>query len=123
MRTRWWWVGFGVVSGAALWLTQRAYREGLPVFLNTIWQADKILHVLIAGLAAFFLDGALARRTAFTVARFAVPLAAVLLLVPAAIEECLQSLSPLRNASIGDFAADVVGVALFIRLSRARRAS
>lgn len=106
------------MSVAALWLTQRAYREGLPVFLDTIWQADKVLHVATAGLAVFFLDGALARRAAFRVAGLAVPLAAVLLLVPAAIEECLQGLSPLRNSSIGDFAADLVGVALFIPLSR-----
>ena len=119
MRARWrWWVGFGIVSGAALWLTQRAYREGLPAFLDTIWQADKVLHVAISGLAVFFLDGALARRAAFTVAGLAVPLAAVLILVPVAIEECLQSLSPLRNSSIGDLAADLLGVALFIPLSR-----
>ena len=113
-----WWTGLAVVTAAALWLTQRAYLHGLPVFLNTIWQSDKALHFVIAGLLAFFLDGALGRRAAFVIARRAVPLAAVLVLVPTAIEECLQALSALRTASFWDYAGDVVGVLVFIPLSR-----
>jgi hypothetical protein len=113
-----WWAGFALVAAAALWLTQRAYRFGLPAVLNTIWQSDKAMHFVIAGLLAFFLDGALARRAAFTIAGFAVPLAALLVLVPTGIEECLQTLSELRTASGWDYAGDVAGVAALIPLSR-----
>jgi len=113
-----WWAGFAAVTAGALWLTQRAYLHGLPVVLNKVWESDKIIHFVIAGLLAFFLDGALARRSAFVIRGFAVPLAAVLVLVPTGIEECLQSLSELRTASIWDYAGDVAGVLAFIPLSR-----
>jgi hypothetical protein len=120
MVARWgWWAGFGGVSAGALWLTQRAYREGLPVFLNTIPLSDKAMHFVIAGLLVFFLDGALARRTIFTIGGLAIPLAAVAVLVPTGIEECLQStVSALRTSSIWDYAGDVAGVLVFLPLSR-----
>ncbi len=119
MSARWgWWAGFGGVGAGALLLTLRAYQAGLPVFLNTIPQSDKAIHFVIAGLLAFFLDGALARRPLFTVAGLAVPLAAAAILVPTGIEEYLQSFSALRTSSIWDYAGDVVGVLVFIPLSR-----
>ncbi len=119
MSARWgWWAGFGSVGAGALLLTLRAYQAGLPAILNAIPQSDKAIHFVIAGLLAFFLDGALARRTVVTIGGLAVPLAAVVVLVPTGIEECLQSFSELRTSSLGDFAGDVVGVLVFIPLSR-----
>lgn len=119
MSARWvWWAGCAAVTALALWLTERAYLYGLPAVLNTVWQADKAIHLLMAGLLAFFLDGALARRRAFTAGGLAVPLAAVLVLIPTGIEECLQAFSVLRTASVWDYAADVTGVLVFIPLSR-----
>ena len=116
---RWrWWGGFLLVGFAAGGLTLVAYREGLPIALNQIWQCDKIMHFLIAGLLAFFLDGALAGRALAPASGIAVPIAAIGLLVPMGIEECLQGLSALRNPSIWDFASDVAGVLAFIPLSR-----
>ncbi len=113
-----WWLGFFVVLSAALYLTAVAYRAGLPAALNRVWQLDKVLHFGIAGLLAFFLDGALGRRTLFVIAGLAIPLAAVAVLIPTGIEECLQSLSEHRTASFWDYCADVAGVLLFIPLSR-----
>ena len=68
-------------------------------------------------MVSFFLDGALRRRM-IRIAGLAVPLAAVLFLVPAGIEEFLQRYSIHRSSSLGDFAADVAGVAVFVWLSR-----
>lgn len=113
-----WWTGFFVVAGAASYVTLLAYREGIPLVLDKVWQFDKLLHFVAAGLLAFFLDGALRRRTLLVVGGLAIPLAAVAVLVPAAIEECLQSFSAVRTASIWDFSGDVAGVLVFIPLSR-----
>ena len=117
MRERWrWWAGFSAVSAVALYLTYRAYQEGLPSFFNYPG-FDKVAHFWIAGLLAVFLDGALARRLAFA----RVPLAAVLVLVPCGLEEIAQGFSIHRTSSIWDYAADVAGVAVFLFLKNRRR--
>jgi VanZ family protein len=113
-----WWTGFFAMVALALLMTQRAYAEGLPVFLSRIPASDKVLHFSTAGLLAFFLDGALRRRVLYTIGRLAIPLAAAGVLVPAGIDEYLQRFSEVRTSSIWDFAADVAGVAVLIPLSR-----
>jgi hypothetical protein len=113
-----WWTGFVLTVAAAIWMTVLAYREGLPPALNRIWQIDKIMHFLVAGLLAFFLDGALGRRVLFVIGGVAVPLAAVGVLLPSGIEEALQVFSVIRTANIWDYASDVAGVLVFIPLSR-----
>ncbi|MDB4935321.1 MAG: hypothetical protein JWP87_2293 [Labilithrix sp.] len=113
-----WWIGVFVVVATAAYLSRVAYREGLPPAFDVFPQFDKVLHFLIAGLLAFFLDGALRRRAAFTAFGFRVPLAAALVLVPAGVDELLQRYSMLRTSSIWDFAADVAGVAVLLPLSR-----
>ncbi|HVY46102.1 MAG TPA: VanZ family protein [Minicystis sp.] len=94
-----------------------AYAGALPTSLPAVPGADKVGHFFLIGGLVFFLDAALARRD---VGRrgVRVPLAAVLVLVPAAIEEYLQRLSPRRSSSFGDYAADVAGVAALTWLSR-----
>ena len=113
-----WWSGFGAIVAGAGYLSILAYREGLPEFFDRLQQSDKIVHFSTAGLLAFFLDGALRRRTAFTIGGFAMPLAALLILVPAGIEEFLQRYSALRTSSIWDFTADLLGVLVLLPLSR-----
>lgn len=112
-----WWAGFFVVVGVGFTLSGVAYHEGLPGFLAS-GHIDKVLHCSIAGLLAFFLDGALKRRSLFEVFGLAIPAAAALILVPVGIEEYLQRYSDYRSSSVFDFLADVVGVAAFIPLSR-----
>jgi VanZ family protein len=113
-----WWAGLFLVLAVAGYLSGVAYREGLPVAFQLFPEFDKMVHFLAAGLLTFFLDGALKRRAAFTVAGVAVPLAAALVLVPAAAEEFMQRYSVYRTSSIWDFVADLAGVALMIPLSR-----
>ena len=112
-----WWLGLGATTLFAAALTLIVDDEGLPAAFATVPQLDKALHFGIAGMLTFFLDGVLRRRM-IRVAGIAVPLAAVLFLVPAGIEEFLQRYSIHRSSSLGDFAADVAGVAFFVWLSR-----
>ena len=112
------WVGVGVICAAAGWLTLLAYREGLPSIFQRVPQFDKVVHFTIGGLLALFLDGALRHRSAFTIAGVAIPVAALLVLVPAGIEEFLQRYSVHRTSSIYDFVADLLGVVLLLSLSR-----
>lgn len=93
-----------------------AYKEGLP-FDEILPNLDKAVHFSVGGALAFFLDGVL-RRRAVRLGPLAVPLAALLVLVPAGIEEFLQRYSPNRTSSFADFAADVAGVAFGVWLSR-----
>jgi VanZ family protein len=113
-----WWAGLLLVAAIAGCLSVLAYAEGLPKAFDLVPQLDKGLHFTLAGLLAFFLDGALRRRTLFTASGFAVPLAAAVILVPAAIEEYLQRYATARTSSIWDFAADLAGVVVLIPLSR-----
>lgn len=113
-----WWSGFGAVVAGAGYLTALAYREGLPHVFQVVPQFDKVVHFTTAGLLAFFLDGALRRRTAFTIDGRAISLAALVVLVPAGIEEYLQRYSVHRTSSIWDFTADLLGVLVFLPLSR-----
>lgn len=112
-----WWFGLGASALVAGVLSLSAYADGLPAVLHRVRHADKVIHFSICGALAFFLDGAL-RRRALRVGRVAIPLAAVLILVPAAIEESLQRYAVHRTSSVGDFVADALGVACFVWLSR-----
>ena len=72
-----WWSGFGVVAAGAGYLSALAYREGLPSVFQLVPQFDKVVHFTTAGLLAFFLDGALRRRSAFTIDGRAISVAAL----------------------------------------------
>ncbi len=110
-----WWLGLiaCVLVGASLSIV--SYAEGLP--FDQVPQLDKVVHFGLGGALAFFLDGVLRRRM-LRIGPIALPLAAVLVLVPAGIEEFLQRYSVNRTSSFGDYAADVVGVTFFVWLSR-----
>ncbi len=107
-----------MVSASALYLTVIAYAEGLPRIFESFENFDKLAHFGFAGLLSFFLDGALRRRAAFVAFGHAIPLAAVLVLVPAGAEELLQRYSVHRTSSIWDFAADLAGVIVLLSLAR-----
>lgn len=100
----------------ALAMTAWAYLVGLPPIFATNF--DKVAHFGMAGLLAFFLDGALRRRRLFAIGPIVIPLSAVLVLLPSGIDEFLQRFAELRRSSIWDFAADVLGVVVLIPLSR-----
>ena len=113
-----WWAGFALTLAIVVCMSRLAYAGGLPSAFNSVPQLDKAVHFTTTGLLAFFLDGALGRRTLFAGSRVAVPLAAVAVLAPAGVEEYLQRYSTNRTSSIWDFAADVAGVVALVALSR-----
>lgn len=112
-----WWIGFCAVVAFGLYMSARAYREGLPEIFERPY-VDKVAHFFTAGLLAFFLDGGLRRRNLALTRGIKVPLAAALVLIPLGIEEFLQRYATFRTASYGDFAADMAGVTILIPLSR-----
>lgn len=112
-----WWLGLGATFFVACVLSLDAYLEGLPAIFERVRFLDKALHFSLAGALAFFLDGSLKRRM-LRIGIVAVPVAAVLLLAPLAVEEFLQRFSTNRSSSFTDYAADVAGVATLIWLSR-----
>jgi VanZ family protein len=115
-----WWAGVLLIATVAGYTTVLAYQQGLPEIFAVVWQFDKAVHFSAAGLLAFFLDGALKRRMLMLprLGGLSIPLAAAMVLVPAGIEEFLQRYSIARTSSIWDFAADVAGVAILVRISR-----
>jgi len=110
-----WWLGLGACLLVGVFASFLAYQNGLPSFVYEIDHVDKIIHCGMGAAFAFFLDPICKRRE---IAKTAIPLAAVRVLVPAGIEEYMQRYSPNRTSSIWDFLADVAGVALGIWISR-----
>lgn len=119
-----WWLGLAASVGLGLFLSALAYSEGLPRVVQETPQLDKVLHFSLTAIVGFFFDGVLARRMLDVRTRSErapiarVPIAALLILVPAGIEEYLQRFTSNRTSSIYDFAADVAGVVFGIWLSR-----
>ncbi len=109
--------GFFAWAALVVAISAGAYTGLLPTSLPSFEGADKIGHFFLIGGLGFFLDGAL-RRRALTKRPFEIPLAPVAVLVVAGVEEYLQRLSPRRDSSFGDFAADVAGVIALTYLSR-----
>lgn len=114
--SRWRWLLWPQVALIVL-ATQMAYLDLLPGHLLRWPFADKVLHFLLFGLVAFWLNLWLNGRT-WRVAGWKVPVAVVLPLVVALVEEGLQLLSPLRSASLSDLACDLLGVLCFWWLSQ-----
>jgi len=110
-----WWFGLAGSAIVAAVLSLVSYTEGLP--FDQLPHLDKVVHFGLGGTLAFFLDGALRRRM-LRIGPVAAPVAAILVLLPAGIEEFLQRYSIHRSSSLGDFAADVAGVSFFVWLSR-----
>lgn len=115
----WAWAMFVTTLGVVALLSLYAYTDRMPAFLGT---NDKAFHFCLGALLAGSLDGALERRSfrlpGTRSPLFVLPLAS-LLLVPMALEEYAQRWARFRSSSLFDFAADVLGVALGLALSRA----
>lgn len=114
--TRFWRVGFALHLAVVTAIGVGAYLGRLPTFYRAIPHCDLIMHAVLFGLLAFFLDGVLGHRPLWRGAPW-LRLAPLLVLGGAAVEEVAQALSPRRTASVLDFSADVVGVVLFVWLA------
>jgi VanZ family protein len=112
-----WWAGFLAIGTFAAFMSGLAYVDQLPSIFEREG-VDKLAHFGVAGMLAFFLDGALRRRKLAVAGSIAIPLAAAIVLLPVGLEEFLQRFTLYRTSSLWDFAADVAGVSIFIPLSR-----
>ena len=92
-----------------------AYESSIPGLVTVIPMYDTIGHFALIGLAGLLLHRALGRRVA-RVAGIPLPVGPLLVVLGAAAEEALQLLSPVREACLSDFFADVAGIALFYAL-------
>ena len=101
----------------ALLVTMMAYLGLLPLSLLAWPYADKVLHMLLIGALAFWLNLWLPDWQ-LQIGRWHVPIAILLPFAVAAIEEVLQSWSPLRSFDWGDMASNLAGLLLFYALSR-----
>jgi hypothetical protein len=113
-----WWLGLAATVLVAVVGSAIAYLEGLPAFVQGVPHLDKACHFGVLGAIAFFLDPITRRRSIRVGQAIHLPVAAILILVPAGVEEYLQRFSANRSSSLGDFIADASGVVFFIWLSR-----
>jgi VanZ family protein len=102
--------------GLVVVISVSAYAGVIPTSFAAVPHLDLLGHAILIGGIAFFLDGALGHRG--ITRESALPLAPVIVLAVAGVEEYLQRLSPRRSSSWSDFAADVVGVCFFTWLAR-----
>ncbi|MCB9162525.1 MAG: phosphatase PAP2 family protein [Caldilineaceae bacterium] len=97
----------------AVVVTEMAYLGILPLHLLAWPNSDKVLHFLLIGSVAFWLNLWWEGRRIPVTARLAVPLALVAPFAVALTEEAFQALSPLRTASLVDLSADLLGLIVF----------
>ncbi len=101
----------------ALIVTQMAYLDILPDYL-LLWPfADKVLHFLLIGSIAFWLNLWLNGRGIY-VGTWLIPLALLIPFSLATLEEGIQFFSPLRTADLVDLSSDLVGLLFFWWLSQ-----
>lgn len=98
-------------------ISQIAYLDLLPVNLLRWPLADKVLHFLLFGAVVFWLNLWLGGRKV-ALGRWAVPLAILLALTVATLEEGVQTFSSHRSADLLDLTSDVAGMLFFWWLSQ-----
>ena len=115
-QLRWRWLLWPQVAVVAV-VTQIAYLDILPLRLLAWPMADKVLHFILFGLVVFWLSLWLEGRMVRW-GRWFIPLALLLPLLIASLEEIAQYWSPLRTASLKDWLSDLAGMLFFWWLSR-----
>lgn len=112
---RWQWLLWPQVALAVV-ISQMAYLDLLPFHLLRWPLADKVLHFLLVGAVTFWLNLWLGGRMV-RLWRWKLPVAVVLPLTLALLEEGAQAFSPLRTADVTDLASDTAGMLFFWWLS------
>lgn len=98
------WLVWPQAAGMLL-ISETAYLGRLPALLARWPSADKVLHFLLFGGAAFWLDLWLGGR------RWrGLPVAAALMLAAATLDELAQAFSPVRTVDLGDWACGAAGI-------------
>lgn len=111
----WRWLLWPQIAVAII-VSQMAYMGLLPFYLLMWPLADKVFHFLLFGAVVFWLnlwmDGRSVKMVGLTL-----PLAILIPLSLALLEEGVQSFSPLRSADIFDLTSDLGGMLFFWLLS------
>ncbi len=107
--SRWRWLVWPQAALVFL-VTQMAYLDLRPGLLLRVPYMDKVLHFLLFGAVTFWLNFWLRGRASSP--KF-MPLAVLLPLSLAALEEGAQTFSPIRTPDVADLAADVTGMLFF----------
>lgn len=92
-----------------------AYVGVLPTFIAAVPHLDLLMHLILIGGVAFFLDGALRHRPLY---RGRGSMGGAIVIAVAGFEEWAQRFSPRRSSTWSDFIADVIGVVLMVWLAR-----
>jgi hypothetical protein len=111
----WRWLLWPQVAIAII-VSQMAYLDILPFHLLRWPLADKVFHFLLFGAVVFWLNLWLKGRK-LQLGRGFIPLAILLPLTIAIVEEAAQLLSPLRTADLTDLTSDLAGMFFFWWLS------
>jgi undecaprenyl-diphosphatase len=111
----WRWLLWPQVATAII-VSQMAYLDILPFHLLRWPLADKVFHFLLFGAVVFWLNLWLKGRK-LQLGRGFIPLAILLPLTIAIVEEAAQLLSPLRTADLTDLTSDLAGMFFFWWLS------
>jgi undecaprenyl-diphosphatase len=98
-------------------ITQMAYLDILPWQLLAWPMSDKVLHFLLFGAVVFWLNLWLEGRIV-CLGRWSIPLAVLMPLLIASLEEVAQGWSSVRTASLSDWFSDLAGMLCFWWLSR-----
>lgn len=114
-RADWRWLLWPQIAMVVI-VSHMAYLDLLPWYLLQWPLADKVIHFLLFGAVVFWLNLWFKGRS-LALGRAAIPLAILLPLTLASMEEIAQSLSPLRSADLFDFTSDLLGMLFFWWLS------
>ena len=112
---RWRWLLWPQVAVVIL-VTQMAYMAMLPWALLDWPYADKLLHFLLFGMVAFWFNLWVEGKK-IMILGIGLPLAVLVPLALALVEECIQQFSPLRTFDLVDLAGDFLGMCCFWWLS------
>jgi VanZ family protein len=114
-RSPWRWLVVPQIA-LALLATFAAYLGRIPLWLVRWPYADKVLHFVLFGLVAVWLHLWLGRRTV-QVTGVQAPLAILIPVALATVEEMSQTLSPLRSPDWLDWLCGVAGILVCLAIS------
>lgn len=105
-------LGFFLFIGLIIYLADTANYNFAFYWIGAIPNGDKIMHGLLYGLMAMFLNYGLNFKS-YKILGFNMQLGAIIVLTFAGVEEISQYWLPSRTCDVFDFIADTVGVTLF----------
>lgn len=114
-----WLVLFALMFLFVLALTVGADVGVIPTKLFGITYSDKIGHFVLYGTLALLLQLALKRR-AFRIGTIAIPLAFLIACALGLADEGQQYFMPHRAFDLKDFAADIIGITVFLAALKIR---